>query len=71
MQKPYKPRFPDVTDIYSKTGAFQVARYLERYWKGRGYHGMRAEAFLIEGTRSAWGIRSNIGPLGYPPKVAA
>jgi hypothetical protein len=63
------------SDSLSRVGATYLAAKIEEYWKGRGFNGIRAAAYeirdrLVTGTGSSivFGVRSNIGPNGFPPK---
>jgi hypothetical protein len=41
------------------------------YWISRGYLGIRVEIIHTQATNKhapSWGVRSNIGPTGYPPR---
>jgi hypothetical protein len=55
------------TDYLCSAGArILMARILD-YWRARGYYGIAVERYHIsDGT---YGIRSNIGPKGYPPRL--
>lgn len=54
-------------NTYTKRGARALAHTIQRYWTGRGYFAIAAEAVPIEGT-GLFGIGSNIGPDGFPPR---
>ncbi len=59
----------------SKEYADHIARRLEKFWKERGFMGVRVwndEKLLSVNThlRTYYLTRSNIGTNGYPPKVA-
>jgi hypothetical protein len=70
-----------VQDWLTREGAEKLAAKLERYWKRRGYLGIRTsvEPFSaiprsppatqrphVDGERF-FQVRTNIGPLGFPP----
>lgn len=57
----------EVGDLYSKTGAGVLAKSIEEFWKAKGYHGIVVERFEIPGTRSCYGVRSNM-INGIPPR---
>jgi len=57
-----------MTDYYSQYGAGVLAATIERYWQRRGFHGIRVERFEVFPGSGVFGIRSNIGPAGYPPR---
>jgi len=50
------------------TSAVQQVRNIVNYWFAQGYWGVRA-AIKRDHDAGVWRIESNIGPLGYPPKV--
>jgi hypothetical protein len=60
-------------------GAKRLARKVEAYWQTRGYFGIKTKIVahvddaLLEPSerRTIYFVRSNIGPLGFPPRVAA
>lgn len=58
-----------------KAAAEQLARRIREYWYEQGYYGIQTTVFYSEGTWkkgryhvASWGVRSNIGPNGFPPK---
>ncbi len=71
-----------MSDSLSLDGAIKLAARIRDYWKSRGYEGICAEPveiMMIDEYRSDWGrasdqpksifgIRSNIGANGFPPK---
>jgi len=56
-------------DYMTSRGARVLAAQIADYWRGRGYMGIKVETFSIERVEAAFGVKSNIGPLGWPPKV--
>lgn len=65
------------TDHCSKAGAQLLASRVASFWIKHGYPKIRTriERVYFEGMdkleadgRQHWGVRSNIGPLGYPPQ---
>lgn len=62
------PELPRGLDLFSSYGAGRLAKHIEDYWRARGYAGIVAERYEI-GVGEAWGVRSNIGPNGYPPRI--
>jgi len=54
-------------DFFTHYGAGILAMAIETHWRGRGFHGIRAERYELPG--GLFGVRSNIGPAGYPPRV--
>jgi hypothetical protein len=55
-------------DFYTYHGARVLAGVIERYWRMRGYAGIKVERFEIPGTSMRFGLTSNIGPDGFPPR---
>ena len=57
-------------DHGSRQGAKKMAARIIEYWQSRGCHGIEAWAEPVVKTRRGmvWGVRSNIGPDGFPPK---
>jgi hypothetical protein len=59
----------------NERGAEQLAFRIREYWIGRGYLGIVAEPVVLVdrfGSRNRhwiWGVRTNIGPDGYPPRL--
>lgn len=64
------PDLPRGTDYFTKYGAGVLAEAIERYWRDRGYFGIVAKRHLIDGMAATYGVRSNIGPSGFPPRIA-
>lgn len=58
-----------VADLLTSSGAGVLAKAIETHWRERGFAGIVAERYLIDGSRENYGVRSNIGPDGYPPRV--
>lgn len=56
----------------TQEGAYQLARRIEHYWRDKGYLGIRAWVTERMGQGKHYGafydVRSNIGPMGYPPR---
>jgi hypothetical protein len=47
------------------------ADQIRQYWYAQGYLGIKTEVIYTPGGRRfapLWGVRSNIGPNGYPPR---
>lgn len=59
--------FPPKVDLYTKHGAGLLAEHIMKFWRTRGFHGVKAERYLISGTSDTYGVRSNIRGDGYPP----
>lgn len=59
--------FPPKTDFYSKAGAALIVEHIIAYWMKRGYHGITATRYKLADF-DLYGVRSNIGPYGYPPR---
>jgi len=57
-------------DLLTQSGAGILAKAIETYWRGRGFNGIVAERYRLDGFFSAYGVRSNIGPDGFPPRTA-
>jgi hypothetical protein len=57
------------TDYYSQYGAGVLAATIDAYWRERGYLGIRVSRFEVWPGAGVFGIRSNIGPTGYPPRL--
>ena len=61
--------------MISERGAEQLASRIRAYWIGRGYLGIVAEPVAVVdrfGSRNRhwiWGVRTNIGPDGFPPRI--
>ena len=52
--------------------SLMLAREIRRYWMSRGYAiEVKVETAGKFGSEFVFEITSNIGPYGYPPKVAA
>lgn len=73
-------KYPDMSsiqpnDLYSPAGAARLAKRIVRYWRDRGFHGITAEPYKLGSnftsiaTGDWYGVRSNIGPFGYPPRL--
>lgn len=63
-------------DYSTFIGARMLAHQIEDYWRCRGFVGIKTQV-IDEGARQnthtcgghiVWGVRSNIGPDGYPPR---
>lgn len=54
-------------DYLTRYGSGVLASVIEQHWKSRGYRGIRAERYELPGFTDVFGIRSNIGPAGFPP----
>jgi hypothetical protein len=70
----------DTPNHFTARGAEKLAKRIERYWKERGYAGIKAHIVehivdleLLERgeRRTIYFVRSNIGPLGFPPEKEA
>jgi hypothetical protein len=61
--------------MINERGAEVLASRIRQYWIGRGYLGIVAEPVVLVdrfGSRNRhwiWGVRTNIGPDGFPPRV--
>jgi hypothetical protein len=61
--------------MINERGAEQLASRIREYWIGRGYLGIVAEPVVLVdrfGSRNRhwiWGVRTNIGPDGFPPRL--
>jgi hypothetical protein len=70
---------PDLPNHFTEKGAQKLAERIERYWAERGYackthlvEHITHEAEREHGERhTIYFIRSNIGPLGFPPEKEA
>lgn len=69
---------PYESDLSSKSGAERIAKRIENYWAMRGYSLIKTSIYPVKtlfqtrGTRSPiYGVVSNIGPTGYPPREPA
>jgi hypothetical protein len=65
-----------VGETLIEPGAKRLASIIERYWRGRGYQGIAIEHDLgwapeDDRERANYAVRSNLGPLGFPPRGAA
>lgn len=64
----FKDTFPPKkTDFLTKYGAGLLVDHIVQFWQLRGFHGIKAERYLIGGTADTYGVRSNIGADGFPP----
>lgn len=54
-------------DFLSRHGATLIVDTITAYWQLRGFHGIKAERYLLNGTADTYGVRSNI-VAGYPPQ---
>lgn len=58
----------------SQVGAERLAKTIRDYWRGQGFNGIRTSLVEIRVDAGAssylfgYGVRSNIGPTGYPPR---
>jgi hypothetical protein len=53
-------------DYFTKYGAGLLAARIREYWRARGFYGILCERYeIMPGT---WGVHSNIGPKGFPPR---
>ena len=62
-----------VAEVCDKSGAEALAVRLANYWRKRGFHGIRTSLMRIAhngGRDMLWCVRSNIGPNGFPPRLA-
>lgn len=55
-------------DYFTSYGAGVLASQIEAYWRGLGFAGIHVERYVLPGTEDTYGLRSNIGPDGYPPR---
>jgi hypothetical protein len=65
-----KPRGLTVCDL-DRARAYRDADDIKAYWINEGYYGIKTEVIHTpaNGKHSpAWGVRSNIGPNGFPPR---
>jgi hypothetical protein len=62
---PAKPTKIDSDDLLSKHGSGLLADAINAYWHGRGYRTVKAERYMMVGTK-AWGVCSNL-VAGLPP----
>lgn len=68
---------PDFIDSCSEFGARRLAARIKDYWLARGYRGITTGIRQLEIPKQKrhfdesliFGIISNIGPNGYPPKA--
>ena len=67
LSKYSKTDFPPKTDFLSKFGAGLLVDHIVQFWQRRGFHGIKAERYLLNGTTDTYGVRSNIGLDGFPP----
>lgn len=62
--------FVDVPDHCSPAGATMLADRIKAFWQAQGYNGVKTR--VVESGAaylSMYAVRSNIAPLGYPPKI--
>ena len=61
--------------MINERGAELPASRIRDYWIGRGYLGIVAEPIVLVDRFSSrnrhwiWGVRTNIGPDGFPPRA--
>ena len=60
--------------MINERGAERIASRIREYWIGRGYLGIVAEPVVLvdrlgRNRRLIWGVRTNIGPDGFPPRL--
>lgn len=55
-------------DKYTRAGAKHLVNLIESYWTHRGYPLIRAEAHELRDMPGLYGVRSNIGADGFPPR---
>lgn len=65
-----------ISDTLTEGGARGLAHKITRYWQRKGYKGIAVRIEPIETIRLRadeilYTVRSNIGPLGYPPRETA
>jgi hypothetical protein len=66
---------PSENWLMNKGSANAMATQIREYWREKGYYGI--QTFVVpsftpvgrHGPVEIYSIRSNIGPLGYPPKM--
>jgi hypothetical protein len=51
---------PPQGDYLTRYGASILAGVIERYWKKRGYEGVRVEWYETKPGSDTWGVRSNL-----------
>lgn len=56
-----------VKDGYTYDQAVRFARRIRDHWESRGYVGIRTQVFELANAPGHYGVRSNIGPNGFPP----
>lgn len=57
-----------MSDNYTRSGAQYLANLIESYWTSRGYPQIVATAYPIPDMPGLHGVRTNIGPNGFPPR---
>lgn len=61
-------------DYFKKNNAKSLQAKIEKYWRDRGYHGIKTWLTYMTFTDderdhgTLYFVRSNIGPRGFPPK---
>lgn len=55
-------------DLYTRHGAQVLADIVRDFWLAKGFRGIVTQTFVVDGTRATYGVTSNIGPTGYPPR---
>ena len=68
---PVLPALPRGLDLFSKRGAYVLAKFIESHWAARG-HTVVCERYDIFGDESAFGVRSDLvnglpAPKKYVP----
>jgi hypothetical protein len=84
LQNPYEGRSFEATNgehdgegrrMINERNAEQLAYRIREYWIGRGYLGIVAhparviDSFASRRRHWIWGVRTNIGPDGFPPRM--
>lgn len=57
-----------MSDRYTAAGAKYLANMIESYWTQRGYPRIAATTYPIPNEPGLYGVRTNIGPNGFPPR---
>ena len=70
------PKHKPLDDSWDRHLAERAADRIREFWYEQGYLGIETEVIYSPGGfkngkwfQPAWGIRSNIGPNGYPPRI--
>lgn len=65
------PAFPPGVDFLTSHGAGILAAHIVAHWKAKGFAGITAHRYEVDGFPDVFAVTSNIGPEGFPPVMAS